>query len=102
MKSMHHVRLLSLQLMRATAESDHCLFDRMCSWQVGVDLSPEESSLKVAVSEVAEGSLLQLHVEDAKWSRRGIRACLQVCCMQKLSRGFKEPCTSIHASSSPH
>lgn len=43
-------------------------------------MTPEESSLKVAVSEVAEGSLLQLHVEDAKWSQRGIKACLQVCC----------------------
>ena len=93
--------VLSLQLMRAIAESDHCVFDLMCLWQVGVDVSPEESSLKVAVSEVAEGSLLQLHVQDAKWTRRGIRACLQVCCMQKLSHRFREPCTSIHASSSP-
>ena len=50
-------------------------------WQAGFNVTPEQSSLQVAVSEVAEGSLLQLHVEDVKWSQAGIRTCLQVRCV---------------------
>lgn len=58
----------------------HILDSSLCCWQAGFNVTPEQSSLQVAVSEVAEGSLLQLHVEDAKWSQAGIRTCLQVCC----------------------
>ena len=57
--------------------------------QVGFNVTAEESSLTVAVSEVAEGSLLQLHVEDAQWSQKGIRRCLQVCAG---SPGARQPC----------
>jgi hypothetical protein len=38
-----------------------------------------EASLTVAVPEVTEGTLLQLHVRDSHWSQKGVKTCLQVC-----------------------
>ena len=38
-----------------------------------------EASLHVAVPELTQGSLLQLHVRDANWSQKGVSTCLQVC-----------------------
>ena len=41
----------------------------------------------MAVPELTEGSLLQLHVRDANWLQKGVSTCLQVCspCMPAQS-----------------
>ena len=49
----------------------------MCGLQGGFNSA--EASLHVAVPELTEGSLLQLHVRDANWSQKGVSTCLQVC-----------------------
>ncbi|CAL5223560.1 g6093 [Coccomyxa viridis] len=67
-------RMLPLKLGLDASGSGSAFITRNLA---GFNVTPEQSSLQVAVSEVAEGSLLQLHVEDAKWSQAGIRTCLQ-------------------------
>ena len=49
----------------------------MCGLQGGFNSA--DASLHVAVPELTEGSLLQLHVRDANWSQKGVSTCLQVC-----------------------
>ena len=59
----------------------HCCEDAVsdCWTRLQGGYNVEEASLHVAVPEVLEGSLMQLHVRDAEWSQKGVKACLQVC-----------------------
>ena len=47
-----------------------------------------EASLTVAVPEVTEGALLQLHVRDSHWSQKGVKTCLQVCMLSLAACTF--------------
>ena len=59
-----------------------------------------EASLVVAVPEVTEGTLLQLHVRDSHWSQKGVKTCLQVCMLLLAActppvRGSWEHCLGL-------
>jgi hypothetical protein len=47
-----------------------------------------EASLAVAVPEVVEGTLLQLHVRDSHWSQKGVKTSLQVRILLLLTACF--------------
>ena len=55
-------------------------------------LDVAQQGFMVSTAEVEEGCLLQLHVRDAAWARRGFAQLVQVCCMV-TARHFLQGCS---------